>query len=407
MNFFLLVLRWKYALGGSQLTDANLGEEVHLFWLGLKKLIKRSLYRFGQVLKAFWFIVNVLACLIFVLSCLAPFINPGESVLFAFFGLGLPMAFAMLGILMLVGVFIDRRLALLPLFFLIIGSYNIHNFVPIFPQPHIPSSNYENISVMSWNVMNFDLLNTNHQSTEKKYEILGLIKQQSPDVLLLQEFYSGDSIFDTRQVLKAIYPYHYFEAPVRTYDGKKKWGQATFSKFPIVNKERINFPNAETNKAMVTDVVVCGQVVKIINVHMQSFHFQDEQYDAIDSLSRGAFSNFPLASFYYKIKDAFERRGLQADMVSKHIRRSQVPVIVAGDFNDTPNSYTYRTLSKGMQDAFWKSGRGLGSTYNGPIPGLRIDHMLVDLYIKVQRFEVIQEDIGDHFPIISVLGIPM
>jgi endonuclease/exonuclease/phosphatase family metal-dependent hydrolase len=80
---------------------------------------------------------------------------------------------------------------------------------------------------------------------------------------------------------------------------------------------------------------------------------------------------------------------------------------VAGDFNDTPNSYAYRTLSQGMQDAFWKSGRGLGSTFNGPIPGLRIDHMLVDLYIKVERFEVVEEDISDHFPVMSWVGIPL
>lgn len=406
MNLLLLVLRWKYALGRSSIMDADLMEEICLLWANLKKGVLFIARKVGKVLLALWFTINILACLVFLLSCIAPYINPGEATLFAFFGLGLPIAFAMLGFLMLGGLFVNRKLALLPLFFLIIGSYNIHSFVPIFPQAHIPSERYEEISVMSWNVMNFDLLNSPNKF-EKKSQMLALIEHEQPDVLMLQEFYSGEGDDNTREALKQLYAYHYFEAPVRDRNGHKKWGQATFSKFPIVNKERINFPNAETNKAMVTDILVCGQLVKVINVHLQSFHFQEQEYSAIGNLSISGIGDFPLSRFYYKLKEAFEKRGLQADLVAKHIGRSEMPTIVGGDFNDTPNSYAYRTLSSGMQDAFWQSGKGLGHTYNGPIPGLRIDHILVDPYIKIQGYEVIEEDIADHFPIKSVVGIPL
>lgn len=403
MNFNIPFFRPKLAV--SNPTASTL--RTVALWGRMKLRMRWLLQKIGKLIRAFWLTINVIACLFFLLSCLAPYVNPGTIGVLPFFGLGLPLVFASLGVLLLLGVFINKKVALLPLFFLIMGSYNIHNYVPIFPQPHIASSHYENISIMSWNVMNFDLLNTHHQQTSTKDTILAVIAREQPDVLMLQEFYSGDGIYNTREALKRIYPYHYFEAPVRNYKGQKKWGQATFSKFPIMNKERINFPNAETNKAMVTDIDVCGQLVRVVNVHLQSVHFQEEQYVAIGNVRVGNFSNFPLVSFYEKLKDAFKKRGIQADLVAKHLRRSPYPVVVAGDFNDTPNSYTYRSLSHGMQDAYWQAGRGLGATYNGPIPGLRIDHMLVDQYIKVQQYQVIQEDIADHFPIKSTIGIPM
>ncbi len=375
-------------------------------------LVRRHWVRWGaklrRIFKATWLTINILVCLVFVLSCIAPYINPNTTGVLAVFGLGLPIAFSMLSGLLLIGVFVNRKLAMLPLILLIGGSYNLHNYVPIFPQPHIPSEYYKNISIMSWNVMNFDLLNNHHTSTKIKEEVIAKIQQENPDILVLQEFYSGtDSLYNTRDELRKQYTYHYFESPVRTEDGQKKWGQAIFSKYPIVNKERINFPNTETNKAIIADIVVDGQMVRVFNLHMQSVHFQPSEYLAIDNLKSGSIGSFPLADFYEKIKEAFQKRGKQADMIAKHIQNTNVPVIVAGDFNDTPHSYTYRAISRGLQDAFWQTGHGFGSTYNGPIPGLRIDHLLVDARIKVEDFGIIKADITDHFPIKSIIGIPV
>ncbi|MBK6641784.1 MAG: hypothetical protein IPG39_11360 [Bacteroidetes bacterium] len=76
-----------------------------------------------------------------------------------------------------------------------------------------------------------------------------------------------------------------------------------------------------------------------------------------------------------RLKKAFIKRAAQADMISKHIGTSPYPVIVCGDFNDTSLSYTYKTISAGLLDAFRESGSGMGSTYTGPIPGLRIDYI--------------------------------
>jgi endonuclease/exonuclease/phosphatase family metal-dependent hydrolase len=73
---------------------------------------------------------------------------------------------------------------------------------------------------------------------------------------------------------------------------------------------------------------------------------------------------------------AFAMRARQAEILREHIAASPHPVIVCGDFNDTPLSYSYRLMSKGLKDSFMEKGWGLGTTYAGALPALRIDYIL-------------------------------
>jgi len=95
----------------------------------------------------------------------------------------------------------------------------------------------------------------------------------------------------------------------------------------------------------------------------------------------------------------FSKRGKQADKLTIHAKGSPHPVVITGDFNDTPNSYTYEVIGKERKDAFLEAGKGLGFTYAGPIPGLRIDYIFTDEDIKVSNFETLKKGKSDHYPI--------
>ena len=75
-------------------------------------------------------------------------------------------------------------------------------------------------------------------------------------------------------------------------------------------------------------------------------------------------------------------------------------IIVCGDFNDTPISYTHRTIAQDLDDAFTQSGRGLGISYNQNRFYFRIDNILTSKNLRAYNCTVdrsIKE--SDHYPI--------
>ena len=67
--------------------------------------------------------------------------------------------------------------------------------------------------------------------------------------------------------------------------------------------------------------------------------------------------------------------------------------------NDVPVSYTYRTISKGLQDSFLKASIcKRGWTFYKFFLGVRIDYIFVSDGLKVADAEVIKCEGSDHFP---------
>ena len=87
-------------------------------------------------------------------------------------------------------------------------------------------------------------------------------------------------------------------------------------------------------------------------------------------------------SILRKLKSAFVKRAKQVDALHEYISKSPYPVILCGDFNDTPTSYTYHTVRGGLRDAFVDSGTGMSGTYAGKLPSFRIDYILYDKKFK-------------------------
>src|SRR5204862_7418375 len=105
-----------------------------------------------------------------------------------------------------------------------------------------------------------------------------------------------------------------------------------------------------------------------------------------------------------RLKRAFIKRSQQVRVLHRHILESPYPVILCGDFNDTPSSYTYATLCKGMEDSFRESGSGFGKTYIGAFPSFRIDYILHDGKLHSTGYLTHGEKLSDHFPISCWIG---
>lgn len=269
------------------------------------------------------------------------------------------------------------------------------------------------IKVLSYNVRDFDLYNWSENKNSKQ-KIFETIKQKNVDVISFQEFYNDTTkSFNTIKQLQDIgYKYYYFtrELVLRNTD---EWGIALFSKKPIVDSGTIMKQNFTTGygkkpfKGIYCDIKFEDTIIRFVNVHLQSIYFGTEDYETIEQFKetqdldeRGA------KNILVKLRKAFERRARQAEELKSFLNKQTKPIILCGDFNDLPNSYVANLVSKDMKDAFLERGYGIGHTYNGKIPFLRIDYILTTPIFSIQKFEVVNNKISDHFPIYSEIGLP-
>ncbi|MEO0733491.1 MAG: endonuclease/exonuclease/phosphatase family protein [Bacteroidota bacterium] len=150
------------------------------------------------------------------------------------------------------------------------------------------------------------------------------------------------------------------------------------------------------NGFTVMDVTTALGKIRFINAHLQSNRIsgmagQIGQDDTVqEELDRAE-------SMFRSYGAAARTRARQAEDIRKYIEQSPHPVVLGGDFNDVPSSYTYQRLrTPRLRDAWVDRGFGLGTTFTGPLPGLRIDYLLVDTSLTVVDVERIETGFSDH-----------
>jgi endonuclease/exonuclease/phosphatase family metal-dependent hydrolase len=257
------------------------------------------------------------------------------------------------------------------------------------------------IRLISYNVKKFQG-SSNKPSREIVGLIKGFLKENEPDIICLQEvMLRTNSVFNLEETVKefsGIDHYQYARAASRL-------GSVTMTRFPIIRMQEIRFENS-MNIAICTDIVDKSDTFRIFNVHLQSYRIDPDRYEIIESPS---FSNKKdikeLMDLGSKYKKATQMRAIQARLIRKKIVESPYPVIVCGDFNDTPSSYAYRKIKGSLRDAFICSGRGIGNTYIGKLPSFRIDYVFHSKNLESYNFRTFNIPYSDHLPVLCDLKI--
>lgn len=351
---------------------------------------------------------NILAAVLLLLTYTAPFINPATLLFPAFLGLAYPYILLINLVFLVYWVIRFRKELLVSLIAILIGWGHLMNFLPLnFSGEKEDTTGHaeKEITIMSYNVRLFDQYKWSKEENSTA-GIFTLINEKDPDVLCLQEFYTrnhmGQRESDIRRALKK-FPYYSVYYTVKSGPDSGV-GIATFSKYPIVKTSRIPFDNT-VNQAVYTDIDTGEDTVRVFNIHLQSIRFGQRNYSFMDTLSL-KYSNRQLEEVKdigKRLKDAFVRRADQSKIIHNYILDAPYPVVVAGDFNDTPTSYSYRKIKKGLDDAFREVGHGFGNTYAGELPSYRIDYILYSKTLEATSFRRIKSRFSDHFPIISSL----
>jgi endonuclease/exonuclease/phosphatase family metal-dependent hydrolase len=189
------------------------------------------------------------------------------------------------------------------------------------------------------------------------------------------------------------------------FDEDREIGLALFSRYPIVNQyarlwSKPNHP--EINGFICADIAYGADTIRVVNVHLWSMGVRTNQ--AVDALKAGDLGRFSLELIdtFQRLKEGFENRNAQLEEVESYVVGSRHPVIICGDFNETPIGYSYGKLSQNFTNAFEEAGHGLGFTLNRHPYCVRIDQQFVSSAWSIKTCQTLSGvSFSDHFPVVA------
>ena len=347
--------------------------------------------------KAILGICGIAALLSSFLCSLCPLINPSVFVWTAFFGLAFWIIFFVNVIILIILIFLkSRRTLLIPivaLMFSIPGIIKSYSFGE-------KQEEEASVKIMTYNICVFrDYKVKSRSVADVKQSLAKLVKEQNPDILCLQE--SGKWPKNTADEFSKMIGYKYYKI-------NKINGNSYFSKFPL---EDINsFENESISKFAEIKKVKINKDVSfyLVNCHFNSFGISSEEIEYInDTKNIVKDKEIYAKSLITKLTNGFRLRTANTKILLEKLpSKEETPIIICGDFNDTPMSYTYNQMLKaGLKDAFLTSSRGIGKTYCGALPLLRIDYFWYNDYIDVIDYNRIKQTSSDHYPLVMTFNI--
>lgn len=341
-----------------------------------------------KFIKKIVFFVNIVICIFTLISYLAPFVDPNKTWVLSFFGLAYPYFLLINLLFIILWMFRGSKNAFLSVIVILLGFHYVGELF-VWKKPDIDIE--KGIKIISYN------LNQGYYLYEKKIpqgELENYLIDDDPDICLLQEVNTA-YIQDEIKGLKA------FGYKLKIPD----IGTSIYSKYPYVRKGHIDFIMA-TNSCIWGDFKIGSDTVRIYSVHFKSNQISKQAEDIVAVIEKeNKIESKNIRGILRNYKNNVKIRAEQVKQVKEHILKSPYPVIIGGDFNDPPVSYTYREFNDFLQDAFKEKGLGFGISYQGVIPFLRIDYLFVSKEIKILEFKTDSRKYSDHYPITAEVKI--
>ncbi len=241
--------------------------------------------------------------------------------------------------------------------------------------------------------------------------MINFLKEMDADILLLQEFTedTNPSFYSNTRMLHDSLGYTYYytskDLVLDVPGGTHERGNAIFSRLPLYDTTKLCYQNLSLNECAISaDISFENKKIKLFTTHLVSMnikkgliHRTDEAFKRYDSAYIYGTSTFNKLIHYDTVHSN------QATELRNFANKSKFPLVISGDLNSTPTSFTYNIIKGDLQDAFLKKGLGFGRTFVGLSPTLRIDYIFVDQAFNVVQFQSPRLYLSDHFPLITDL----
>ena len=344
---------------------------------------------------------NMATVIVMLLVGYSDRLNPTDHPLLSTAGLTLPF-FLLVNLLFLFFWLIFKwRMIWISIVGYFLAYVPINIYMPLNARQDVPEDAFK---LISYNVCSYGGNYKYEQGFEK---VLAYFNEQNPDIICVQEDIDSWRRYVFREYQKT---FAYNDTVVIANRTESFNALGIHTKFPILKRERILYPSL-SNGSVAWWLKVGQDTLIVVNNHFESCHLNKDDREQYRHILKGEMSRDSAREesklLLIKLAEGNAKRAPEIRAVLGYVQEhSQYPIIVCGDFNDNPISYSRHQMAQRLKDCFVETGRGIGLSYNQKAFALRIDHIFCSDDIEPYNCQIDGKmDASDHNPMLCWLKI--
>lgn len=336
---------------------------------------------------------NVMTIALMLIVGYSGCVSPGVHPVVAVMGLSFPVFVIANVLFFIVWAFVKRRYMLIPAVGMLLSMDLMYDYSPIRTIEEHPEGC---IKVLSYNTMSFAATVVENDVPNP---VMQYVNNSGADIVCIQEYgipRKQEKMLDSLRVT-----YQYQDT---LHGGPGADCIAVLSKYPIRDHYRIPI-ESKGNIVGVFRLDVNGTPVNVINLHLETVGFSMDDKDKFRDIVKGNTSRGEVRGesrqLMRKLAHSGVLRASQARAVAEFIKEHEGEhILVCGDFNDHPLSYTQRTIRHGLTDCYRATSAMPGFTYSRSGMRVRIDNIMCSDGLQPYECKVDKSiDFSDHYPI--------
>ena len=342
---------------------------------------------------------NLATVIIMLLVGYSDRLNPADHPLLSTMGMAFPF-FLLVNIAFLFFWLIFKwRMIWISVLGLVCAYVPINIYMPLNSRQDIPEGA---LKLVSYNVCAYG---GNYKYEQGFETVLKYFVEQEPDIICVQE-----DVDTWRRYVFREYEKHWaYNDTIVICNSVESFNTlGIHTRFPIIKRERIEYASL-ANGSAAWWLKVGKDTLVVVNNHFEGCHLNNDDRAQYRQIIKGELPSDSARAesklLLIKLAEANAKRSNQVRAVLRYVEEhSQYPIIVCGDFNDNPISYSRHAMAEQLTDCFRETGRGIGLSYNQKAFSFRIDHIFCSKQLQPYNCKVdVEMDASDHYPILCWL----
>lgn len=345
-----------------------------------------------RLIPLFFMVANIIAALLLMVSAYGGNVSPIYFGWLPSITLAFPVVLALNIALMLLCLIVRSRKWLVCFIAICVSSVAIRTYFPVNLPQSAPKGS---IKVVSYNLFGYGYGVKDNSHYE---QMLDYLRNSKADILCAQEAHYDAGHKSAIEKAVAHWRYRDSVQVISTYNAL-----TLYSNFPIIDRHVIR-SSSPSHLCAIYRLKVKSDTVVVVNSHFVSNSISADDkstYNRLVKISDGDSTREDILRLCDKVNVAGRARAEQADFLAEYLDRFRdKPIIVCGDFNDSPLSYTHHRITSLLSDAHTASANGFGFSYHEHRMYFRLDNILYSRHWRAYSAKVDSKyKMSDHYPI--------